>query len=146
VIGSQLNLEEFVALGMERAWRSDTVVGHVIEDHVFSRARGEIVDGLENLVGDAMPLECGMKRNYGIVSKRGGNQIAIRRRRGKRSGVHAMRQLPNATLALQTVQHIQDGTAMRIPCEALSSFLQGKQRRGLSKVGEGDMWIHGILT
>ena len=65
---------------MERARRSDTVVGHVIEDHVFSRARGEIVDGLENLVGDAVPFERGMKRNDGIVAKREGNEIAIGRR------------------------------------------------------------------
>ena len=57
-----------------------------------------------------------------------------------------MRQLPNATLALQAMQHIQDGTAMLILRVALASFLQRKQRRRLREVGKGNVWIHDILT
>src|SRR6266849_11028566 len=99
---------------MKRARRRDTVVGDVIEDHVFARTRGEIVDGLEDLICGAVPFERGMKRNGSIVAKRAGDEITIRRRGSEGSGVDAMRQLTDASLALQAMQHVQDGAAVRV--------------------------------
>lgn len=41
----------------ECAGRSNAMVGHAVEDDILARARGEIVDGLEHLIGDTVEFE-----------------------------------------------------------------------------------------
>ena len=100
-------------LVIESAGRSDAVVGHVVEGHVFSRTCGEVVDGLKYLVCHAVPLERGVKRDDGILPKCGRNEMAIERHVRESSCVNTVRQLPYAALALQTMQHIKDGMCIR---------------------------------
>ena len=122
------------------------MVGHVVEGYVFSRTCGEVVDGLKYLVCHAVPFERGVKRDNGILAKCGRNEIAIERRARESSCVNTVRQLLDAALALQTMQHIKDGTAVRVPAIATAGLFQCEERRGLSKLGERNMDVHDIFT
>ena len=146
VVGPQSDVKELSLLVIESAGRSDAVVGYIVEGYVFSGTCGEVVDGLKYLVCHAVPFERSVKRNDGILAKCGRNAIAIERRARESSCVNAVRQLPDASLALQTMQHIKDGTAVRVPAIAIAGHFQREERRGLSELCERNMNVHDILT
>ena len=45
------------------------MVSDVVEDNVFACASGEIVDGLKDLVGDAVQFEGGVEGDDGVVAE-----------------------------------------------------------------------------
>jgi hypothetical protein len=46
---------------------SHPVVGDPVERHIFARACGVVVDGLEDLIGDAVQFQGRVKREDGII-------------------------------------------------------------------------------
>lgn len=105
------------------------MVGDVVEDNIFACASGEIVDGLEDLVGDAVEFEGGVEGDDGVVAKSEGHAITVERQSGERSGIDSICYESDAALDFQAMEQIQDGAIARILLIPLACFPERKQGR-----------------
>ena len=64
--------------------------GHAVEDNVFARSPREIVDGLENLIRNAVQFEGGVESDDGVVAEGVGDAVAVERSGGKSAGIDVM--------------------------------------------------------
>ena len=59
----------------------------MVEDQIFACASGEIVDGLEDLVGDAVQFESGVEGDDGVVAEGARDAVAVGRGGGQGAGI-----------------------------------------------------------
>ena len=98
------------------------MVSDVIEDDVFACASGEIVDGLEDLVGDAVQFESGVEGDDGVVAEGAWDTVAVGRSGGEGASVDAVCKEPHAALSFQSMKEVDDGAAMHVFPIAIASF------------------------
>ena len=110
------------------------MVRDILEDYVFAGPRGEVVDGLKDLVGHTVPFQRRVKRQCGVAAKSGGDAIAVEWNRCQSSRVDALGKLSNATLSLEPMHHIKDGAAVGLLSVSLVEFGEREKRRGLARV------------
>ena len=68
VVGAKFGLNEAMRWRRENSRRSDTVVGHAVKDDVFPWPQREEVDGVEDLIGDAVEFEGGVEGDDGVLA------------------------------------------------------------------------------
>jgi hypothetical protein len=87
-----------------------------------------------------------VKCQRGVATKGGRDAIAVEWNRCQSSPIDALGKLTNATLMLESVQHIKDRTAVGLRPVALAEFAEREKRRGLHELSEGYVVWHRILT
>ncbi len=122
------------------------MVRDMVEDDVFPCASGEIIDGLEDLVGDAVQFECGVESDDGVLVEGARDVVAVGRGGGEGADIDAVRNEPHAALGFQAMKQVEEGAAMHVFPVAIAGLPDREQRSGLSVLGERNFGLHCILT
>jgi hypothetical protein len=94
----------------------------MVEDDVFSCAGGEIMDGLKDLIRDALQFEGGVEGDDGVVTEGVGGAVAVERGGGKSAGIDAVRNEPHAALGFQWMKQVEYGAAMFVFLVEVAGF------------------------
>ena len=114
----------------------------MVEDDIFACASGEIVDGLEDLVGDAVQFESGVQGDDCVVAEGARDAVAVGRGGGESAGINAVRKEPHASLGFQAMQQVGEGAAMHVFPVALAGFPDREQRSVLGVLRERNFRFH----
>jgi len=123
-VSINFGLQESMRGGGQGSGSSHAVIGDSVEDDVFARARGEIVERLEGLVGDAVVLEGRVKADHCVMAKSIGHAIAVDGRRSEGPGVHPICNQPYAALAFQAMKQVRYRAAAFILRIEVANFLE----------------------